>query len=878
MPSAPSKPSPETPAAVVLRALAELNLMPGPAEAQARVCLAVRELFGADRAWLFGRSLAYDPSVPALAAPDRFTYAESLAAGASTPGAAEKEPLLAALGVQAAEGPGPALLARTGSATGAAAEALDALGARSILVRPLRVRGSLWGHLGAAVDEDGLAPSDAALAALETLASSVEGLLGHMEVEARLGLSRMLAEQLIEQIPVAVFVIDDRHRIAMLNGHTARIAGMDARDVLREGCVGLFCDGKTDFAACPGFASFRTGANWDGEVELKGRHYRVAVRPIRDGDRIPYSLVMLDDRTEHLHNRRLLEASVLRLERLLRQSDRIRAFLTGLATNQDPAEVLNQGIPEAAELPDASCAYLLRIWPDGREEPVFRWFRDSAIGEAFAREFSAGTLSSLVRGRGELIHIRGRGDDERDRRIDEILGVIGCNRILVEPLLHNGVVWGRMGFATEASGDISRDDRDLLHEATALAEISIRRSMLLEEIRRKEERLVETAEKAKAAARAKTMFLATMSHEIRTPLNAIIGFAEMLGRSAGLPPEARECSDGINRSANALLDLLNDILDLSKLESGAGSEMLQGECDLPALFAEMATVFRYSARAKGLDLRPSIPDDFPRLRLAGPRVRQILLNLIGNAVKFTERGFVEWTASFAPAGEGAVSLAIDVRDSGIGIPADRLETVFDPFVQADTIRPDMRTVKGTGLGLPIVRRLVEACGGTVNVESEVGKGSVFRIRIGRVATLKPPERPPERPAAPHAPAAAVSGEFLPMLVDDIALNLTVLALHLRALGIHETLQATSGEEALKMMRERRPSVVLTDLWMPGMDGAALARAVRADPALRGVPVVAVTADSDAAASFDASVFDDILVKPLATEKVADCLARLFASA
>ena len=877
MPIEPASTPPETPDAIVLRALAELNLQPDPAAAQARVCLALRELFGADRAWLFGRSLAYDPSVPALAAPDRFTYAESLAAGASTLGAAAKETLLAALGVQAAEGPGPALLARTGSATGAAAEALDALGARSILVRPLRVRGSLWGHLAAAVDEDGFAPSDAALAALETLASSVEGLLGHMEDEARLGLSRMLAEQLIEQIPVAVFVIDDRHRIAMLNGHTARIAGMDARDVLREGCVGLFCDGKTDFGACPGFASFRTGANWDGEVELKGRHYRVAVRPIRDGDRIPYSLVMLDDCTENLHNRRLLEASVLRLERLLRQSDRIRAFLTRLATNQDPSEVLNQGILEAAELLDASCAYLLRIWPDGREEAVFRWFRDPATGEAFAREFSAGTLSSLVRGRGEVIHIRGRGDDERDRRLDELLGVIGCNRILVEPLLHNGVVWGRMGFATEASGDVSRDDRDLLHEAAALAEIAIRRNRLLEENRRKEEGLREAAEKAQAAARAKTTFLATMSHEIRTPLNAVVGFSETLARLSGLPAEARECTEGISQSANALLDLINDILDFAKLESGTDIGMLRGECDLGALFREMKTVFRYSARARGIELRCSIPAGFPRLHLSPTRFRQILLNLVGNAVKFTPKGFVEWTASCEPAGEGAVSLAIDVRDTGIGISAKDLETIFDPFVQSGALRPDARAQKGTGLGLPIVRRLVAACGGTVDAESELGKGSVFHVRIGRVETVAAPAAAaPPRPADAAAPA--VPDDFVPMLVDDIPLNLRILALHFRSLGIRDTIQAESGEQALELLRTRRPSAVFTDLWMPGMDGAALARAIRAEPAFAGVPVVAVTADNDASASFDASVFDDILVKPLATEKVADCLARLFASA
>ena len=161
----------------------------------------------------------------------------------------------------------------------------------------------------------------------------------------------------------------------------------------------------------------------------------------------------------------------------------------------------------------------------------------------------------------------------------------------------------------------------------------------------------------------------------------------------------------------------------------------------------------------------------------------------------------------------------------------------------------------------------------MDVVSELGKGSVFRIRIGRVGTVAAPaaaaasDEPPRPPALPEG--------FLPMLVDDIALNLRILSLHFRGLGIRDTMQAESGEQALRAMHERRPSAVFTDLWMPGMDGAALARAVRADPALAGVPVVAVTADNDAAASFDASVFDDILVKPIDTAKVSACLARLF---
>jgi len=696
--------------------------------------------------------------------------------------------------------------------------------------------------------------------------------------------SGALASQIFEALPVAVFLVDPEHRISMLNERTARIAGMGKEEIYREGCFGLFCDKKTHFEKCPGHASLYSGEPWDGEVDLDSRHYHVHVRPLRDGDRVPYSLVVLDDRTDESRNTHLLNKLVERLGRLLVQSSRIRGYLAGFSTASSAEEVRDTSIRGAAELLGASSAYLVEEAAAEESHFAFQWFADEKVHEAFSRSAHGRVLSlavaEAVHVRGEFVYVRGGGDSV-DPHIEAFLSDVGCNWLLASEVKCGDRHWGRVGFFVAKAGTPSRDDMDLLHEVTALVGVALRRSELIDEVQSNERRLVAAAEEARAAARAKSMFLATMSHEIRTPLNAILGFSESLSRETGLVGSARECAEGINRSAAALLDLLNDILDLSKLEAGGGADMMRGECDLPALFGEMAMIFRYSAKARGIELRHSFPPDFPVLGLSGQRMRQILLNLIGNAVKFTERGFVEWTASCAPAGEGAVSLEIDVRDTGPGIPEKSREAIFDPFVQVTEGPTSPLLHHGTGLGLPIVRRLVEACGGTVRVESEIGKGSVFHIRVARVPVVADSAARKDQSAnlvGPESvPSCVRDPDFLPLLVDDVPVNLQVLSLHLRSLGAVRPVLAPSGDVALAKMREKRPSVVFTDLWMPGMDGSRLAAAIRADHAFDGIPVVAVTADSDVSASFDASVFDDIITKPISTAKLAECLRRLFSA-
>ena len=839
-------PGAKSPADSVRDAFADLFVLQPPRETLRRACAGFRDLLRAKRCWVHGYPLSFDPA-PGIPTPDDATYVDS------EPGDPPPPPDAAGLG---------ALFDGAG----------DGFEPGPLLVRRVRVNGSGWGVL--VVER----PDPAALAdpvIRDLFAQSFrafEGLLGHITRGESLRSARHLIEKVSEELPLGVFLINRNHKIVYLNRHTAEIARMSREEIFREGCFAPFCDHRANYGKCPGHASLSTGQRWDGETEIGGRHYLVAVRPLRIGGVIPYSAVMLVDDTEAFHQRHVLANTIGRISTLLEQAMHIRRCLESFATKQDPKDILATAIHEAAELFKSPYTFLLRLEEDGSLVRILSDFGDRTADEGFLSLEALARIARRFEFPDELVYVRGQ-EDRRDDDLDSLLAAYGAKSAYFGSIHVDGKKWGWLGSLSNETDPGTLSDLEARRDIVKLVEIGIVRSQLVSRIVDREKALVEAARKAEAAARAKTMFLATMSHEIRTPLNAVIGFSETLGRLSGLPAEARECTEGINQSANALLDLINDILDYAKLESGTDVGMLRGECDLPDLFREMKTVFRYSALAKGIELRYAIPAGFPRLRLSRTRFRQILFNLVGNAVKFTPKGFVEWTASCEPAGAGAVSLAVDVRDTGIGISAQDLKTVFDPFVQSGALRPDARTQKGTGLGLPIVRRLVEACGGTVDVESELGKGSVFRIRIGRVGTVAAPaaaaasDEPPRPPALPEG--------FLPMLVDDIALNLRILSLHFRGLGIRDTMQAESGEQALRAMHERRPSAVFTDLWMPGMDGAALARAVRADPALAGVPVVAVTADNDAAASFDASVFDDILVKPIDTAKVSACLARLF---
>jgi len=369
---------------------------------------------------------------------------------------------------------------------------------------------------------------------------------------------------------------------------------------------------------------------------------------------------------------------------------------------------------------------------------------------------------------------------------------------------------------------------------------------------------------AQAGLRTRTNFLSLMSHEIRTPLNAVVGFAENMQRPGIRPEQVSEYARGVGDSAQALLALVNDVLDLSKLEANRMA-VLDGTCDCGRVFDAMRGVFASRFAAKGIAFTCRV-DDMPQVRIREACLRQILLNLLGNAFKFTETGAVSCTATVADEEAGRVTLILVVRDTGTGIPPDKLRIIFDPFTQANTAVRD-RFSQGSGLGLAIVHRLVAAAGGTVDVRSEVGKGTAFVVRIPGLAVCGPAAKPaPETPAAIGGRDAA---SLAVLVVDDVPLNRKILQLHLASLGIRDVRKAEGGPEALAELEKRAADIVLSDVWMPGMDGAELSRLIAARwPQL---PIVAVTADTDVSSTFDTSHFLQVLTKPISAERLRTTL-------
>ena len=364
-------------------------------------------------------------------------------------------------------------------------------------------------------------------------------------------------------------------------------------------------------------------------------------------------------------------------------------------------------------------------------------------------------------------------------------------------------------------------------------------------------------------AQAKTRFLAMMSHELRTPLNAVIGFAEFLARKDIDEDHKKDYIDGILLSSNALLELINDILDLSKLESGA-MQMRSGACDMNHLMRELPAIFGYRVRKHGVKLTVDMPKDveIPVLKLSQQGMRQILINLVGNAAKFTEQGEIRISIKW----DGATnSLGVEVSDTGCGISQEKMAKLFDPFVQdiESRMKVNAGENKGTGLGLPIVKRMVEAADGTISAESELGKGTRFTILIPNLSLAE--DMLPSVKSAEKTIQLAMPEKVL--VVDDMTMNRKILGIHLANLKIGEVRFAENGEAALEVMREWLPDLVLTDMWMPKMDGTRLAEAMRADRRLAEIPIVAVTADVDVGSTYDMTLFAKIISKPVTTEKL-----------
>jgi len=576
--------------------------------------------------------------------------------------------------------------------------------------------------------------------------------------------------------------------------------------------------------------------------------------------------------------RRLLLAAssdITDMQRLLQNQKAVNEILESILSENDFDECIAQTIENVSKLLGASRACLLEHQDGGTHAHCVSEY--IAPGHEVVK-FIDRTLSRVR-------NVLDRTEDNRTfvcsdaRAIDwSLIGAddwkiaakaIDLRAIFLSNIIGNGTIWGTIGFNFEGvDHTFSSDDEALLRATVHMIELILAR-------KHARGLIMDALERAQAADRAKSFFIASVSHEIRTPLNSVIGFAELLREGGVSKEQTKEYLDAISSSANALLMLINDVLDLSKLEANQ-MQIIAAFTDFRALCREVMLIFTFRAQENGNKLVSDVPEDLPELEVDNIRVRQILINLLGNAVKFTKKGTITLKVTFTPDpdSQDTGTLRCAVSDTGIGISEDDQKKLMEPFVQLSKLRGTNAVNNGTGLGLSISKRLAVCMNGELTCESRIGEGSTFAVTLNAVR-YRQAAHAAEAPAEPvaAAPARDVS-EIRIMVVDDVPMNLRVVKAIFHKIGVKNVVTAGSGPEALDYLEHDLVDIILSDMWMPEMNGAQFSAAVKKNPKLAHIPIVAQTADVETRGNFDMSNFDAILLKPVTKEKLTNMIERI----
>lgn len=411
---------------------------------------------------------------------------------------------------------------------------------------------------------------------------------------------------------------------------------------------------------------------------------------------------------------------------------------------------------------------------------------------------------------------------------------------------------------------------DITHRKADEAELTRYKDHLEEEVQARTTDLMLARNAAETANRAKSVFLANMSHELRTPLNAILGFSNLMLTESGVNEAQRNYLQIINRSGNHLLTLINDVLDMAKIEAGK-TQLEIAPFNLGAMVRDVTDMMNIRAEEKGLRLLLDQSSSFPAfIHGDEPRLRQILINLLSNAIKFTQQGGV--TLRLGTRANAGIHLLIEVEDSGPGITAEEQKMLFQPFVQLGKQAADNT---GSGLGLVITRQFVELMGGKISVDSTPGKGSTFRVDLpAEPAQADEVEKVQNLAGAVVLGLAPGQPDFRVLIVEDQMENQLLLKRLIVDVGLQAKV-ASNGKEGVALFQSWQPHLILMDRRMPGMDGIEATRAIRDLPGGKEVKIVAVTASAfkEQQNEMLEAGMDDFVRKPYRFHEIYDCLTR-----